>query len=84
MVGCVVHIVGGDISTVEVVAQHERQLNFDLRVDVIGPFERPAVRNKHVVKQDAVVRLVDLHRLLHRSAGKTDLLAANYRARLDL
>ena len=84
MVGCVVHIVGGDISTVEVVAQHERQLDFNLRVDVIGPLERPTVRDEHVVEQDAVIRLVDLHRLLHRSAREANLLAANYRARLDL
>ena len=84
MVGCVVHILRGDISAVEVVAQHECQLNFDLRVDVIGPLERPTVRDEHVVKQDAVIRLIDLHRLLHRSASKADLLAANFRARLDL
>ena len=58
---------------VEVAADDEGDLGLDLGLDQLVARDVPAVGNRHVVEQHAVVRLIDAELALHGERSQTDL-----------
>ncbi|MCY1167536.1 hypothetical protein D9M73_75010 [compost metagenome] len=77
IVGSLQHIKDADIGPLQPLAKDKSELDFDARRN--ETFERniAAFRKKHVIKQRAVVRFVDLAGLLHGARGQAYLVTTH-------
>ena len=73
-----------DARPLQRLGQHEGEFRLDARHAVIRVRHLRAVMQHHVVEQMAVVRLVDLRRLLHCLRGQADLVTEQLAAAGDL
>ena len=77
------HVRDGDARPAQPLAQHERGLDFDLRIDQLAQIERRASIVHHRVEQVPVVGLADAEQFLHRLRGEADLVADDLLAARD-
>jgi hypothetical protein len=78
------HVEEADSRTFQRFAEDEGQLDLDPRPAIILMRDLGTVGDHHVIKQVAIVRLVDLRGALHRLGGEADLVADQRGAGLDL
>ncbi len=69
------HVEQGAVRPRQPLSHNERQLRFHARADKTVRRHQAAIGKKHVVEQDAGVRLVDAERALHRLRRQPDLVA---------